>query len=617
MSRALPAPSIPTIAAASPGWLRHLTVIAILTGLVVAVFGQVGTFDFVFWDDLDYVKRNPMLINGLTTDAVGQAFTTVHAHNWHPLTWISHMLDVELFGLNPGAHHLVNIAWHLLATGLLYAFLSTTTGDIWRSALVAALFAVHPLHVESVAWISERKDVLSATFGFATLLAYARYARSGRRRDYGLAMAAFAAGLASKPMLVTLPAILLLADIWPLNRLALTGPTIAGHRVLRDRLFEKLPFLALSLGSAAITVVAQEHALISMTRIPFAERLSQALHSAAMYLWQTVWPADLIFFYPMRGLGALELALAGATLGALAFAAAISWRRGHSAPAVGAAWYAVSLLPVIGIVQVGNQAHADRYTYLPLVGIFIMLSWSLPAFPQRRLARATLGGMLACAIVLLSVLAWQQTRHWRNGPSLMAHALAVDPNNNIALVKYGEMKLFAGALDEAEILGRRALEAATKQQTSTYAFQLLGSVAYLRGDLRTAILHYRAAIANAPGVAVYRYNLGVALLAAQDPAGATRAFEEAVAMQPDYPEALINLGVSYQRQGNTAGAIAAYRRALAVSPDDPTARLYLARRLRQAGEQRAAIVELRALLDRHPDHAEGRTELRELLGDNP
>lgn len=595
--------------------LRQLAAILLLATLIGAVFGQVGGFEFVFWDDLDYVKRNPMVLGGLTAEGVGRALTTVHAHNWHPLTWISHMVDIELFGLDAGGHHLVNVVWHFAATVLLFRFLCLTTGETLKSLLVAALFAIHPLHVESVAWVSERKDVLAGFFWFATLLAYARYARSGQRRDYLLALGLFVLGLASKPMVVTLPVVLLLADIWPLNRLAWSGDPAAVRQLLFTRLREKLPFAALSVASAIITVIAQQQALISIARISFGDRMLQALHGAATYLWQAAWPLDLIFFYSMRDLGLVQLALAAATLGAMVVAAVACWRRGNKVPAIGIAWYAVTLLPVIGIVQVGNQAHADRYSYLPLVGVFIAACWSLPALPARRAPRIALFAALAVTAATLATLAWQQTRHWKDGPALMAHALAVDPNNNVALVKYGEMKLFAGDLYEAEALGRRALASAAKQQTRTYAHQLLGSVAFMRGDLQRAILHYRTAVEESPSVAVYRYNLGVALLSADDPGSAAAAFTQALSLQPDYVEALINLGVASQRQGDLAGAINAYRQAVALAPDNATGRLYLARRLRQSGDRAGAVEQLRALLARHPQHAEGRVELGELLGE--
>lgn len=592
----------------SARWQTDAAACLFLAAIIGLVFGQVGGFDFVFWDDLDYVKRNPLVLGGISPQSVWQAFTTIHAHNWHPLTWVTHMVDVELFGLQAGWHHLMNVGWHLLAAVLLYRFLADTTGETMKSLLVATLFAVHPLHVESVAWVSERKDVLSAVFWFATLLAYSRYARTGRRRDYALSLALFAMGLTAKPMLVTLPAVLLLVDIWPLGRLQL-----ADRRLLVSRLVEKLPFVALSVASAGITVVAQQQALISITRISLPDRVAHAIHGAATYLWQAIWPVDLIFFYPIRELGNADMALAASALMAIAVVARMCWRRDHKAPAVGVAWYAISLLPVIGLVQVGNQAHADRYTYLPLVGIFTAVCWSLPPLPKTGRNKLAALALIAATIAALAWAAWKQTSHWKNGAALMAHALDVDPNNNVALVKYGEMRLFAGDLAEAESLARRALAAATKERTKTYAHELLASVSFIRGDVNGALMHYRLALEESPTVPVYHYNLGVALLAANDPGAAIHAFETALRLEPEYVEALINLGVSRQRLGNLAGAIAAYRQALAVDPANATARLYLARRLRQAGDARGAIAELEVLLAREPNHSGARAELSELL----
>ncbi|HSN92229.1 MAG TPA: glycosyltransferase family 39 protein, partial [Anaeromyxobacteraceae bacterium] len=359
-----------------PGRARLLGALALAAGTLL-LYAPVAGFEFVHLDDNRYVIDNPRVRGGISWDGVLWAFTTLHASNWHPLTWLSHMLDVELFGVRAGPHHLVNALLHAVDAALLFLALSRMTGARGRSLLVAALFAVHPLHVESVAWVAERKDVLSTLFGLLALLAYARHAERPRAGTYLAVVLAFAASLLSKPMWVTFPFLLLVLDFWPLRRMAGSGPADGGDALarpvlpLRRLLLEKLPLLALSAASSTVTVVAQGRGgSLAGLELPVPVRLANAAVSYVGYVRMTLWPADLAVFYPFREVGAWE-AIGAAAL--LAAATALAIRRARAFPelAVGWLWFAGTLVPVVGVVQVGSQALADRYAYLPSAGLFL------------------------------------------------------------------------------------------------------------------------------------------------------------------------------------------------------------------------------------------------------
>jgi tetratricopeptide (TPR) repeat protein len=418
--------------------LQAFGVVLFLSVLTACAYHQVIGNSFVQYDDQNYVSGNPIVLKGLTSESVAWAFSALHASNWHPLTWLSHMLDVEMFGTDPSGHHAVNLLFHVLNSVLLFAVLCQATGEPWKSVFVAALFAVHPLHVESVAWVAERKDVLSTFFWMLTMWAYSRYAVRPRTSVYLLALLFFALGLLAKPMLVTLPFVLLLMDYWPLGRMARpvlpeaagrSGDTSIG---LRRILLEKVPFLLLSAGSCVMTLLAQSRARnVASMLFPLGARVSNAVVAYARYIGKTLYPSSLAIFYPhpLHTLPAWEVA------GALLLLAAASWvavRYRGRMPflAVGWFWYLGTLVPVIGIVQVGEQAVADRYTYVPLIGIFLMLSWGAGELARRfRIpwqAVAASGGAL---VLLLAALTWNQVRHWKDSVSLFRHAVEVTENN--------------------------------------------------------------------------------------------------------------------------------------------------------------------------------------------
>src|SRR5881394_2618994 len=354
-----------------PAWRSQVFIYLGLTNLLWLVFGQTIGHPFVAYDDQNYVYENPAVTAGLSADGVRVAFTKPHARNWHPLTTLSHMLDVQLFGLNPAGHHFTNVLLHTFAALLLFSLLRRMTRAVWRSAFVAAVFAIHPLRVESVAWVAERKDVLSGLFFVLTLYAYLRYVRRGGLGRYLIVLALFALGLMCKPMLVSVPFVLLLLDYWPLRCFEQKGATF-GRLVI-----EKLPLIVLSLAACFVTVFAQRPAIQPIERFPFILRLGNALVACLDYLRQTFWPVNLAVFYPWDAarISWLTVGIAVGVLAAVSVCVFLARRRGY--PVTGWFWFLIMLGPVSGIVQVGRQAHADRYTYLPQIGLALLVSWAI------------------------------------------------------------------------------------------------------------------------------------------------------------------------------------------------------------------------------------------------
>ncbi len=527
--------------------------------LVVAVFlvyGQCLSHPFLRLDDPDYVLDNEHVQSGLSITNIAWAFTAISASNWHPLTWISHMTDVELFGFDAGKHILMSVAFHALNSLLLFLVLQRATSAVWKSAAVAALFALHPLHVESVAWVSERKDVLSTLFFLLALWLWIEWRAGGARERYWWAVIAFAAALMSKPMVVTLPFILLLLDWWPLRR-----------KIDRAAVVEKWPFFALTFVSILITLRAQRTAMGVM---PFALRVQNALLSYAEYLKKTICPAGLAIIYPHRiqiSLSALLLAaalLAGITI------VAVLYRRRFPFLLFGWLWYVGTLVPVIGIVQVGHEAMADRYTYIPLIGIFIAVAWWCAAVVPSRLA-LTAGASVV--LVTLAACTFHQVRYWRNGVLLFEHAQRVTDDNRFV----------------REGLARELLEA---------------------HDYRRAAAEFHAALGQAvPGDDATHAGLGTALLQLGDPAGARREFETAVAMNPRNAVALRRLADLALADGRTADATRLLRRSAELNHDPSTLAVLAA----ASGNVDEAVALYRRAIARQPDKAEIHNDLAAVL----
>ncbi len=559
----------------------RLLIPVLLVLAVVAVYGPTLGFDFVNFDDPDYVSENPIVQRGLSGEGLRWAFTTYHAQNWHPLTWVSLMLDAQLFGAKSArGFHLTNLLLHALNALLLFWLLRALTGASWRSGLVAGLFALHPLHVESVAWIAERKDVLSQALALGATLVWLRWARGGRTRDYAIALALLALGLMAKQMLVTLPLLWLLLDFWPLGRLcsAATRRQAAGV-ARRQALLEKLPALALSAGAIALTLGAQTR---RAALLPLDDRLANAAVAYARYLGKLFWPHPLSALYPHPAMaGGEPLAtwqVAGAALLLLALsAAAWRWRR-EGWPLVGWFWFLGAMLPVIGVVQVGEQAMADRYAYLPYIGLYILLVWGAAALVERGGKRWREPAIVLTLLALGACLIGARARAgvWRDSLTLGESAAAVAPVHPKMLYNLG--------LAYADL--HRYPEAA-------------GSFA--------------AAIAIAPDYAKALNNLGQTYEAMGKLDGARGAYAAALAKDPDFLLAHVNLSRLLAKTGDLAGAIEARRRAVALDPEDAAGRNNLGALLAQAGRLDEAVTQFRAALAIEPGNAEARRNLEMAL----
>jgi protein O-mannosyl-transferase len=552
------------------------------------IFGQTAQHDFVNFDDDLYVYNNPLVARGLSFDGVSSAFTQGHARNWHPLTTITHMLDCQLYGLRPGGHHLSNVLFHAIAVVLLFVALREITGALWRSALVACLFAIHPLHVESVAWVAERKDVLSGMFFMLTLLAYVHYTRSASIWRYLIVLFVFALGLMSKPMLVTVPLILLLLDYWPLHRF---GSDLSKRKnkvsnspgqthSLPALIAEKIPLLALSVACCAITFILQKRATGAIPPLPFLWRVENALASYAIYIFETLWPTHLAVFYPHPNntLPTWELIPAITMLLAIS-ATAFIFRRGRPYFFTGWFWYVCMLIPVIGLVQVGEQGHADRYTYLPSIGLFLIAVW----FGADTLAAATFKSRLAVAIaatviIAMASAAFIQTSYWRDSKTLWTHALAVTSDNDVAHNNLGYLCVDREELDKAISHFESAAQIRSGKTDPHYS---VGS-AFVQMNLADALarkeqsdqalVHYEQAIQLQPNYADAYYNRGNVLLTMGRIEEATQDLERALQIQPEHADAHTCLGNALLRQGLINDAIAHYETAAALAPNDAHSR---------------------------------------------
>jgi tetratricopeptide (TPR) repeat protein len=584
-----------------------------LAAATFAVFWRVAGFDFVNFDDPLLVTGNPHVRGALSLDGIRWAFTTLVVANWHPLTLVSHMLDVQLFGMNAGYHHVVNVAFHVVNALLLLHVLRRATGALWRSALVAALFALHPLHVESVAWIAERKDVLSTLFMMLTLLAYVRWVERPTAASYAWIVLAFAAGLMAKPMLVTVPCVLLLLDAWPLGRTRLVaGVRSRPVRSLRRLVAEKVPLFVLAAVSSAVTFAAQRAAgAVTVERYPLGLRLANAVIAAATYLLKTFWPLDLAVFYPYDpALAPWRVALATVALALISLLAVALVRR-RPYLLVGWLWYLGTLVPVAGIVQVGNQAMADRYTYMPLIGVFLMVSWAAgdlagaadapdPGF-RRRPRVLLVGAAGASVVVACAALSWRQVGHWRNSVTLFEHALAVTSRNALAHVQLAAALAEVGRGADAIVHYEETLRLAPDY---ALAHNSLGLELQKAGRLDEAIAHYEEAIRLAAEYPDAHYNLANALRAAGRSSEAAAHYREALRLDPRYAKAHNNLGDLLRAQGDPNGALAEFEAALGVEPELVDARINLATVLRVLGRNDDAIEQLATAVRLRPDSAD-------------
>jgi protein O-mannosyl-transferase len=570
---------------------RYILILLISLSLIVvtlAAFEQLRNHAFLNFDDDVYITENRNVQSGLTLEGVIWAFTTTHAANWHPLTWLSHMLDCQLYGLNPSGHHLTNLVFHIASTLLLFLVLERMTGALWRSSFVAALFALHPLHVESVAWVAERKDVLSTFFWMLTMWTYVHYVKRPGFNRYLLVLLFFILGLLSKPMLVTLPFVLLLLDYWPLGRFQF-GQLIGDHKSNTSRsmnpgdqksiplrlILEKVPFFALTAISIFLTIFAQQKggAVKSLEYYPLESRIANALVSYVSYIVKMIWSNQLAVFYPYQEMLPIWKVVGSGLL--LVCASLLVIRAARKLPCliVGWFWYLGTLIPVIGLVQVGSQAMADRYTYVPLIGLFIMIVWSVPdiwvGWRYRRVVLSISAGLLLSLLVIITKL---QVNHWQNSIMLYEHSLAVTSNNFI--------------IDNN-----------------------LGLALVEQGKIQEAIAHFSEALRIKPDDAEAHYSLGLALAGQRKIQGAIAHFAEALRIKPEYSEAHNGLGVTLVWQGKIQEAIAHFTEALRIKPDDAKAHYNLGIALAEQGKIQEAIAHFTEALRIKPDYAEAHINL--------
>jgi tetratricopeptide (TPR) repeat protein len=581
---------------------RNPVVCLLLAVVTLVLYNPVNRHPFVNYDDDRYVTENQHVRQGLTAETIGWSLTSTEQANWHPLTWMSHALDVSLFRLNPAGHHLTSVLLHVVNVCLLFLLLMWATNRLWPSVFVAALFAVHPINIESVAWIAERKNLLCTFFFFLTLCAYGWYVKKPDWKRYLLVIVLFAAGLASKPMVITLPFVLLLMDYWAFQRL---GPT-SGPTPWRRLILEKIPLFAMSAASAVITMHAQRSggAVRSTTEFTIGARLANAIFAYAMYLWKAVWPTNLAPLYPRPGnsLAAWQVATAAAVLIGITV---LVWRSPLSrTQRVGWLWFLGTLVPVIGLVQIGEAAMADRYAYIPLIGIFFMISFGLIEW-TKRIHPAWIATPAVLILAALSFATRQQIDYWQSNEELWSHTLAVTSNNFVAEDNLGGALILEGKEEQAHAHFEAAALINPKDPMSR---SNLGTYNLQHGQIREAINQYQAAIdlTSDPGLLAQSYaNLGAAYRMIGEIALAQDNYNHALRLNPSQFNAWLGLGLIAQKQGKTEEAITDLSRSVELQP---TAQAYLSlgRTLTQAGRNVEARAAYEQALKISPDLTEAR-----------
>jgi hypothetical protein len=536
------------------------------------LYWQVAYHEFISLDDETYVVNNIHVATGLSFANVVWAFSSVHSGNWHPLTWVSHMLDVQIYGLNPAGHHLTNVFIHIFATVLLYVLLYRLTSSSFRSFLVACLFAIHPAHVESVAWVAERKDVLSAFFFFTTLLLYVEYVKRKSWIFYILALLSFCFGLMSKPMLVTLPVVMMLIDHWPLRRYMFyhDGDYEAKASALVTCLFrsirDKMPFFVISLLSSVVTIYAQARggAVVSVDLFPLALRIENAFNSYVKYMAKMVWPVDLGVYYPYRPAMSMWPFIGSLLTLIIVTAVVLRGIKRYPYLLTGWMWFLVTLLPVIGVIQVGGQSMADRYTYIPFVGLFVIIVWGFAEFFKS----IPYGKWMQCSAVivvlaLLSFATWRQIGYWRDDLSLYRHTLAVSGGSYVIHYNLGRAYYLRGSHAEAVTQYRSAL---MFNPGSDEAYNNLGLSLFDMGHVDEAIGAFTSALRFNVYNADTRNNLGIAYVSKGMINEAVEEFKKITVINPSFYVAYNNLGRTYFNMGLLDEAIGEYMKAIAINP---------------------------------------------------
>jgi Tfp pilus assembly protein PilF len=553
--------------------IRAELLICLFLGMAtLVVYWQVRSFAFVNYDDGEYVIENQYVKDGLNYKSICWAFSSYHAANWHPITWLSHMLDIELYGLNPGAHHQTNVIFHLLNTLLLFFVFRKMTGGLWQSGFVAALFALHPLHVESVAWVAERKDVLSTFFWMLTMFSYVRYAAHPGINRYLPVVGFFILGLMAKPMLVTLPFVLLLLDYWPLRRMQFNPSADDGYKSQKRSqglliFWEKIPLFSLAVASSVMTFLAQKSggAVGSMELYPLTTRVVNALVAYVKYIGKMIWPANLAVFYPYsESFPGWQIIGAGTLLGLITFAAIRSFRQ-RPWFVVGWLWFLGTLVPVIGLVQVGLQAMADRYTYIPLIGVFIIVAWGVPELLHRWRHKKKLLGLTAISvIIMLGITSWMQIGCWKNSQALFKHALDVTEKNYLAHNAFGNALKEQGKRDEAMRHYLSALEIKPDYAAPHYS---MGHTLTEQGKLDDAINHFQKALQIKPDHAAVHDHLGYVFMMQGKIEQAIMHYSEALRIKPDDAEIHNRLGLALVSQEQFDNAIIHFQKAVNLKAD--------------------------------------------------
>lgn len=588
-----------------------LLILLSLAAVTLAIYAQVIGHQFFFIDDGLYIKDNPVVNRGVTLAGFAWAFTTFHAANWHPLTWIAHMIDCQFFGLNAGRHLFVNALIHVANTLLVFGLLRLTTRTKWPSALVAALFALHPLHVESVAWAAERKDTLSAFFGLLALVAYVRYAESPSQRRYALIALMLVLGLMSKSMLVTWPFVMLLLDYWPLQRWQ-GAKSKAQSGELRKLIFEKIPFFTIAAASCVVTMLAQSFggSVRTLREIPFALRLPNVLVSYAKYLLLAFWPHDLAVYYPFPAVDIPAWQVVGAALLLVAITAFCFFQR-KTRPylIVGWLWFLGTLVPVIGFVQVGLQAMADRYFYIPSIGLFIALVFGLADITKAlRIARPFSVSLAVGSLLLLAVLTFWEIGRWRDSVTLFQHALAVTPPNLIIEYNLGHVFSEQGRYEEAAAHFEKSVQIDPSFYEGLFD---LGSMRARQGRSAEAMDYYHRAIRAQPSSADAHMGLGVALAKQGRNDVAEAELRRALELAPKDAEVRSDLGLVLAQLGRIPEAIDQFHEALRLNPDSAGMHNNLGLVLLTVGKTRESIPEFEAALRLNPSLEEASKNLQQ------
>ncbi|MBC8199674.1 MAG: tetratricopeptide repeat protein [Desulfobacterales bacterium] len=630
---------------------RHhkiLTIYLLLILIILVAYWQVKNFDFVNFDDSVYVTANPKVQSGLTIDGITWAFTTFRAGNWHPLTWLSHMLDCQFYGLNPMGHHWTSLQIHIANTLLLFFILQYMTGALWRSAFVAALFALHPLHVESVAWVSERKDVLSAFFGMLTILAYIRYVKKRNFFRYFLVFILLSLGLMAKPMLVTLPFVLLLLDFWPLERLKYSSyHQSSGFQSLNlpRLIWEKAPLFIPVAISSVLTILAQKEvgALYTFEALPVKVRIANAFVSYANYIIKTIWPQNLAVFYPHPlGISSLwYVFLAAFAIAGISFFSIRSFKQ-HPYVAIGWFWYLGTLVPVIGLIQVGAQSMADRYTYIPLTGLFIIIAWGIPDILKKWHFNKIIIAVFAIILIFaFSTRSYFQIRHWENSAAVFENAIKITNYNWLACNNLGLALMCNGKAEEAVFYFKKALrirpnylklydnlgvalfQLGKLEEALSYYSKALeidpkhagihkhtAMILATQGKLEKALQHYTKALLIDPELADAHYELANVLVNQEKLEKAKFQYKEAIKKDPKHSNAHYNLGCILLKQKEYKEALANFAQVIKINPDYKQAYNYIGIILVQKGKFKKAKKFFSKALQIDPDYSEALKNLK-------